>query len=101
MPLVKWLLDHGVVFHYGTEVIDVDFDISTGRKRATRIHWRRDGIEGGVNLGTDDLVFITIGSLTENSDNGDQHTPAKLNVGPAPAWDLWRRIAAKDPAAAL
>ena len=41
---------------------------------------------------------MTIGSLTENSDNGDHHTPAKLNVGPAPAWDLWRRIAAKDPA---
>jgi oleate hydratase len=41
---------------------------------------------------------MTIGSLTENSSNGDHHTPAKLNVGPAPAWDLWRRIAAKDPA---
>jgi oleate hydratase len=41
---------------------------------------------------------MTIGSLTENSDNGDHHTPAKLNVGPALAWDLWRRIAAKDPA---
>ena len=41
---------------------------------------------------------MTIGSLTENSDNGDHHTPAKLDEGPAPAWDLWRRIAAKDPA---
>ncbi|MFB1490165.1 MULTISPECIES: oleate hydratase [unclassified Thiocapsa] len=57
-----------------------------------------DGVEGGVDLGPDDLVFMTIGSLTENSDNGDHHTPANLNVGPAPAWDLWRRIAAKDPA---
>ncbi len=41
---------------------------------------------------------MTIGSLTENSDNGDHHTPANLNVGAAPAWDLWRRIAAKDTA---
>ena len=98
LPLVKWLLDHGVVFHYGTEVTDVDFNIAPGRKQATRIHWRRDGVEGGVDLGPDDLVFMTIGSLTENSDNGDHHTPAKLNEGPAPAWDLWRRIAAKDPA---
>jgi hypothetical protein len=40
---------------------------------------------------------MTIGSLTENSDNGDHHTAARLNEG-APAWDLWRRIAAKDPA---
>jgi oleate hydratase len=76
---------------------DVDFNIAPGLKQATHIHWRRDGAEGGVDLGPDDLVFMTIGSLTENSDNGDHHTPANLNVGPAPAWDLWRRIAAKDP----
>lgn len=98
LPLVKWLLDHGVVFEYGTEVTDVDFNIAPGRKQATCIHWRREAVEGGVDLGPDDLVFMTIGSLTENSDNGDHHTPAKLNEGPAPAWDLWRRIAAKDPA---
>jgi oleate hydratase len=48
-----------------------------------------------VDLGPDDLVFMTIGSLTENSDNGDHHTPARLDEGPAPAWDLWRRIAAR------
>jgi oleate hydratase len=97
-PLVKWLQEHGVAFRYGTEVTDVDFDIAPGRKCATRIKWRSNGGEGGVDLGTDGMVFVTIGSLTENSDNGDHHTPAKLNVGPAPAWDLWRRIAAKDPA---
>lgn len=102
LPLVKWLLERGVVFQYDTEVTDVDFDIAPGRKQATGIHWRRrsaeGSVEGGVDLGPDDLVFVTIGSLTENSDNGDHHTPAKLDTGPAPAWDLWRRIAAKDPA---
>ena len=86
LPLVKWLSDHGVVFQYGTEVTDVDFDIAPGRKQATRIRWRRDGVEGGVDLGPEDLVFMTIGSLTENSDNGDHNTPAKLDEGPAPAW---------------
>lgn len=98
LPLYKWLLDQGVVFHFDTEVTDVDFDVSPGRKQATRIRWVREGAEGGTDLGEDDLLFMTIGSLTENSDNGDHHTPAKLNEGPAPAWDLWRRIAAKDPA---
>lgn len=98
LPLVKWLRDHGVTFRYGVEVTDVDFDIQPGRKQATRIHWKEEGAVGGVDLGPDDLVFVTIGSLTENSDNGDHHTPAKLNEGPAPAWDLWRRIATKDPA---
>lgn len=96
LPLVKWLQDQGVVFQYATEVTDVDFDLAVGRKQATRIHWRSKGVAGGVDLGVDDLLFMTIGSLTENSDNGDHHTSAKLDVGPAPAWDLWRRIAAKD-----
>ncbi|NHZ65331.1 oleate hydratase [Massilia genomosp. 1] len=98
LPLVKWLQEHGVVFRYGVEVTDVQFDIAPGRKQATRIDWREHGVAGGVGLGADDLLFVTIGSLTENSDNGDHHTPARLNEGPAPAWDLWRRIAAKDGA---
>jgi len=98
LPLVKWLLDQGVVFHYHTEVTDIDFNLTPGRKQATRIHWRQAGLEGGVDLGPNDLLFMTIGSLTENSDNGNHRTPAKLKTGPAPAWDLWRRIAAKDPA---
>ncbi len=98
LPLYSWLVDQGVVFGFHTEVTDVDFDVTPGRKRATRIHWVSDGQAGSTVLGADDLLFMTIGSLTENSDNGDQHTPARLNEGPAPAWDLWRRIAAKDPA---
>ncbi len=97
LPLYRWLLGQGVTFHFDTEVTDIDFDISINRKQATRIHWIRDGLPGGVDLGPDDLVLTTIGSLTENSDNGDHHTPAKLNTGPAPAWELWRRIAANDP----
>lgn len=97
LPLYQWLLEQGVTFRFDTEVTDIDFEITADRKQATRIHWvDQDGTDG-VDLGADDLLFTTIGSLTENSDNGDQHTPAKLNEGPAPAWDLWRRIAAKDP----
>ncbi|WP_042338991.1 oleate hydratase [Paraburkholderia ferrariae] len=98
LPLVRWLQDQGVHFQFGTEVIDVDFDLAPGCKAATYIHWKRDGVPGGVALGRNDLAFITIGSLTENSDCGDHRTPAKLLDGPAPAWDLWRRIARKDPA---
>ncbi|WP_080796019.1 oleate hydratase [Corynebacterium pacaense] len=97
LPMQKWLVDQGVRFQFGTEVTDIDFDFQGENKQATRIHWIRDGEQGGVDLSRDDLVLTTIGSLTENSDDGDHHTPARLNTGPAPAWDLWRRIAAKHP----
>lgn len=96
LPMVSWLKDQGVVFRYGIEVTDVDFDIQPTSKQATRINWKENGVAGGVDLGSDDLVFMTIGSLVDNSDEGDHHTAARLNEGPAPAWDLWRRIAAKD-----
>lgn len=105
LPLYRWLLDQGVTFEFDTEVTDIDFDLTAGRKQATRIHWRRHGrsadadtADDGVDLGPDDLVLTTIGSLVDNSDNGDQHTPARLDRGPATAWDLWKRIARKDPA---
>ncbi|MDA5280006.1 oleate hydratase [Streptomyces sp. NPDC054904] len=98
LPLTRWLVDQGVTFRFDTEVTDIDFDITAGRKQATRIHWTSGGEAGGVDLGEDDLVLTTIGSLTENSDDGDHHTAARLLDGPAPAWDLWRRIAQRDPA---
>ena len=97
LPLTKYLKDNGVQFDYGVRVTDVDFRVADGEKRATYIHWVKDGEEGGVPLTDNDLAFLTIGSLVENSDNGNHHRAATLNEGPAPAWELWRRIAAKDP----
>lgn len=97
LPMYTWLLEHGVVFQFGTTVTDVQFEITDGRKQATRIDWVRGGQAGSVALGEKDLALITIGSLTENSHNGDQHTPAQIKSGPAPAWDLWKKIAAKSP----
>lgn len=92
LPLTRWLIAQGVTLRFDTEVTDIHFDITASRKLATRIEWTG----GGVDLTENDLVFTTIGSLTENSNDGDHHTPARLDVGPAPAWDLWRTIARRD-----
>ncbi len=97
LPMYRWLLEQGVTFDFSTEVTDIDFAFDADRIQATRIHWIRAGMEGGIDLGPDDLVLTTIGSLTENSHDGNHHRPATLDDGPAPAWDLWRRIAAKHP----
>ncbi|GAB3624774.1 oleate hydratase [Mariniluteicoccus endophyticus] len=97
LPMTRWLMDQGVTFQFETEVTDVDFEFAGDTKRATRFHWTHRGEEGATDLGRDDLLLMTIGSLVDNSDNGDHHTPAKLDRGPASAWDLWKRIARKDP----
>ena len=100
LPMTKWLSEQGVRFQYDTEVTDVEFDLTASAKRATRIEWTRTGEHAGdtgVDLGDDDYVLMTIGSLVDNSDEGDHHTAATLNRGPASAWDLWKKIARKDP----
>lgn len=95
LPLVQWLESHGVKFQYDTVVQDVDFDLDSSSKKATYLHWHQNGEKGGIALTENDLLFMTIGSLTENSDCGDHHTAAIIQDGPAPAWDLWKNIAKK------
>ncbi|MBB4399209.1 myosin-crossreactive antigen [Bradyrhizobium sp. ERR14] len=50
LPLCKWLLEQGVIFRYGVEATDIDFDIKRGRKQVTGIHWLENGIAGSVEL---------------------------------------------------
>ena len=47
-----------------------------------------------------DLVFITNGGCVENSAIGSQNEPAPFNkeIKEGGGWDMWRKIAAQDPA---
>lgn len=98
LPMMAWLGEQGVRFEYGCTVTDVDFDLDESHKRATRLHVEQDGATRTIDLGADNYVLMTIGSLVDNSDEGDQNTPAAVDRGPASAWDLWRTIARKDSA---
>ncbi|WP_025157793.1 oleate hydratase [Leifsonia aquatica] len=99
LPLVTWLRAQGVKVQFDTRVMDVRFDISPEKKVAKHIAWIREGVEGGLDLTEDDLVFVTNGSLVENSEWGDHHTPAAFDpvVHDGGSWHLWRNIAAQDP----
>lgn len=98
LPMIAYLKDHNVTFQYDTTVTDLDFAFSGDSKRVTAIHWKQgEGAEQVTQLGEDDFALVTIGSLVDNSDEGDHHTPAKLDRSPAPAWELWKSIARKDP----
>ena len=99
LPMVKYLEDHGVQFHYNTKVVNVEFDIQPDKKLASRIELLTGEGQNFVDLTENDLVFITNGGCVENSTMGDQNTPAPYNteIKPGGGWDMWRKIAAQDP----
>ena len=99
LPMVKYLENAGVVFHYNTKVVNVEFDVTSNRKQATRIEIEAEVDTRFVDLTEDDLVFITNGGCVENSAMGSQNTPAPYNpeIKPGGGWDMWRRIAAQSP----
>lgn len=99
LPMVKYLEAHHAQFHYGTEVVNVEFDIKQDKKVARRIICKNHGEEEHIDLTENDLVFITNGGCVENSSLGDQNHPAQFNTAckPGGGWDMWRKIAAQDP----
>ena len=100
LPMVRYLEGFGVQFHYGVQVVNVRFSCDAEKKVATALDTKRDGKEDIITLTEKDLVLITNGGCVENSSIGDQNTPAVFDaeIRPGGGWDMWRKIAAQDPA---
>lgn len=98
LPLTKWLEERGVVFRLGTTVTDLDIDINGSEKVVTGIYFDRNGKSEFVKTSKDDLVFVTNGSMTENSAQGSMAKPAELIRETGAVWKLWENIAKKDAA---
>lgn len=99
-PLATWLVDQGVVFRHDVQVTNIAVDTLSGRKVATHINWQENGVAAGIELSPDALVFVTNGSMVENSRWGDHHSPAPIDttIKEGSIWQLWRNIATQDPA---
>ncbi len=97
-PLHKWLLDRGVRFETGTRVTDLGFGEREGKTAVTGIAVMQDGTAATIPVEPDDLVLVTLGSMTDASSLGGMDAApvmgAKTNGG---AWTLWERIAAGRP----
>lgn len=100
LPMIKYLESYGVQFHYNTKVVNVEFDIQPEKKVAKRVLVLHDGKEESIDLTEDDLIFITNGGCVENSSLGSQNAPAPFHseIKEGGGWDMWRKIAAQDPA---
>ena len=95
LPMVKYLEDHGVKFEYGVKLEDVQFVIREDEKLAQSLTVKRDGKTETIPLTENDLLFLTVGGLVENSAFGSQTEPAKLddNLSDDGGWSTWKKIA--------
>ena len=99
LPLVAYLKENGVQFHYGVKVTNVLFHFLPDKKVAHQMILLRDGKEEVMELTEHDLVFVTNGSCTESAALGDNHHASKLTVedGEGSSWGLWKNIAVQNP----
>ena len=83
LPMKKYLEDAGVDFQFNTEVTNVIFEINDGKKVAKAIECKVNGVEKGIVLTENDLVFVTNGSCTEVTIYGDKSFTFILKTPPA------------------
>nr|WP_240922765.1 oleate hydratase [Thermococcus sp. Bubb.Bath] len=96
LPIQNWLKERGVNFIMDTTVVDVEIEERDGRKYVTKLYTRGQQ-EGAIEVGEKDLVFITLGSMVDNSTYGDFEHPPVLNRGEGDSWRLWKKLVEKDP----
>ncbi|MDR3511436.1 MAG: oleate hydratase [Caulobacteraceae bacterium] len=97
-PLKAWLDERGVSYALGARVADLGFADDGGAKRVDRIAFDRAGRRETIDVGPDDLVIVTLGSMTEASSLGtNDAAPTLSGKREGGAWSLWETIAQGRP----
>jgi oleate hydratase len=101
LPLMNWLKAQGVKTQYNTTVSDLEMKVSGKALTTTGIECRHNNKSETIQIGACDLVFVTTGSIVEDTAYGDGDTVPKLTTGghsPAAGsgWQLWKNLALKS-----
>jgi oleate hydratase len=101
VPLMAWLKNKGINIQYGTNVSDVEINTTGETLSATAIKYRTTNGDETIQLDARDLVFVTTGSIVEDTAYGDDDTVPQLKVGNqepgvASGWQLWKNLAQKS-----
>ena len=67
LPMVEYLKQNGVIFHFHTQVTNVIFSFENDQKIAKSIEYIKNNETKILPLTKDDLVFVTNGSCTEST----------------------------------
>ncbi len=98
LPLITWLTVQGVRFELGVQVTDLGFIHTAAGKTVEKIHLTRAGKPQVLEIGNEDLVFVTNGSMTAGSRLGTMDAaPALGTKKDGGSWMLWEKIARNNP----
>lgn len=93
LPLQEYLEQHGVTFHTGYQVTDLDFH--EDKLEVTAIHLIHEGKRKVIHLHDGDICIMTNGCMTDCAALGDYKHPAPYKPEGSMSADLWRNITAK------
>ena len=98
LPLHRWLEERGVRFELETRITDLGFADGPDGHRVETLHLERAGRPERLEVSPDDIVLVTLGSMTEASTQGSMDAPPTLLGKPDEgAWRLWERLAEGRP----
>ena len=97
-PIVVYLEKQGVQFKTSTEVTGIALKDKDGKTTVTALTIKHEGKEEAIALNADDYVFLTSGSMIQNTAYGDTHTVAPVNGDKQNrgCFTLWDKLAAHD-----
>ena len=96
LPISNWLREKGVDFRLGTDVTNLLFASDTEEMTAKTLIFENNGFESQIDIGVEDFVFVTIGSMTADKTFGSMSTAPAHKVG-GKSWKLWETLAAGRP----
>jgi oleate hydratase len=91
-PILAWLSDRGVDVQTDTHVVDVAIAGDTDGRRVTELLLFSGEV---IAIAQEDRVYLTLGSMTDATVAGHRDAPPPAEDGPAPGFDLWRRLTAR------
>jgi len=93
-PLIEWLKQQGVQFEMGVRVTDLDFSLTGEKKTVEQLHLLKDHKKKTVKIGVNDMVLVTIGSMTADSSLGSMYSAPQLITDKRDGgWKLWESMA--------
>lgn len=97
LPLQRWLKGMGVRIHCGARVDDLQYRYGRTGRHVDQLLYRVGEAARVAEVGRDDLVLVTNGSMTASATFGSMHEPAAATPrDKGGAWTLWEMLAERE-----